>query len=294
MSRLGHPTTRLHLVWDDNWKIYKHILYETSCPLRRKEQSYCIRLLKYPKFPSEIVYWFLYFFSLKQLKKDVRESERKVEELLDLRREEQVNTVGFLHLDVPTVKPRVMQRAFWKHLSVMDFTGEHKERTPHEQGCGGGSRSPAGPAAQQGIPKQPSDCAAAGTFTSLLAKCFNEKKSEQCLSISYCFVPLPPPQVAERTLVEQRMEIGDLRGSIASSTEKAAQEKESLKKATRAQKQRAERFEAAIEKVYEQLKEKVRSLFLGFFPVHSFIFSGSRSDFISSVAIRMLSWPGPG
>lgn len=90
------------------------------------------------------------------------------------------------------------------------------------------------------------------------------------------------------------MEIGDLRGSIASSTEKAAQEKESLKKATRAQKQRAERFEAAIEKVYEQLKEKVRSLFLGFFPVHSFSFSGSRSDFISSVAIRMLSWPGPG
>ncbi|TNN24147.1 Outer dense fiber protein 2-like [Liparis tanakae] len=52
------------------------------------------------------------------------------------------------------------------------------------------------------------------------------------------------------------MEIGDLRASFASSTEKAAQEKESLKKATRAQKQRAERFEAAIEKVYDQLKEK--------------------------------------
>ncbi|XP_070701520.1 outer dense fiber protein 2-like [Pempheris klunzingeri] len=59
-----------------------------------------------------------------------------------------------------------------------------------------------------------------------------------------------------RTLTEQKMEIGDLKGSITSLTEKAAQDKESLKKATRAQKLRAERFEAAIEKCYTQLKEK--------------------------------------
>ncbi|XP_042353896.1 outer dense fiber protein 2-like [Plectropomus leopardus] len=60
----------------------------------------------------------------------------------------------------------------------------------------------------------------------------------------------------ERALTEQKMEIDDLRGSITSLTEKAAQDKESLKKATRAQKVRAERFEAAIEKCYTQLKEK--------------------------------------
>ncbi|XP_036939513.1 protein BCAP-like isoform X2 [Acanthopagrus latus] len=60
----------------------------------------------------------------------------------------------------------------------------------------------------------------------------------------------------ERTLVEQKMEIDDLKGSITCLTEKAAQDKESLKKANRAQKLRAERFEAAIEKCYAQLKEK--------------------------------------
>lgn len=53
------------------------------------------------------------------------------------------------------------------------------------------------------------------------------------------------------------MEIDDLKGSIAPLTEKTAQDKESLKKAIRAQKLRAERFEAAIEKCYEKLKEKV-------------------------------------
>ena len=64
-------------------------------------------------------------------------------------------------------------------------------------------------------------------------------------------------QTLERTLVEQKMEIDDLKGSITCLTEKAAQDKESLKKANRAQKLRAERFEAAIEKCYAQLKEKV-------------------------------------
>ncbi|KAM6989917.1 protein BCAP-like isoform 1-T1 [Tautogolabrus adspersus] len=60
----------------------------------------------------------------------------------------------------------------------------------------------------------------------------------------------------ERTLTEQKLEVDDLKVSIASLTEKAAQDKQSLKKATRAQKLRAERFEVAIEKCYEQLREK--------------------------------------
>lgn len=53
------------------------------------------------------------------------------------------------------------------------------------------------------------------------------------------------------------MMIDDLKASITSLTEKAAQDKESLKKAARAQKMRAERFEAAIENCYAQLKDKV-------------------------------------
>ncbi|KAM3866245.1 uncharacterized protein ACN63O_009922 [Diretmus argenteus] len=60
----------------------------------------------------------------------------------------------------------------------------------------------------------------------------------------------------ERTLTQQRMELDDLKGAISSFSEKAAQDKESLKKATRAQKQRAERFEAAVDKCYTQLREK--------------------------------------
>ncbi|XP_053293861.1 outer dense fiber protein 2 [Pleuronectes platessa] len=60
----------------------------------------------------------------------------------------------------------------------------------------------------------------------------------------------------ERTRTEQKMEIKDLRGSVAALNEKSAQDKESLKKATRAQKLRAQRFEAAVEKCYAQLKEK--------------------------------------
>uniref|UniRef100_A0A6Q2Y0I7 Outer dense fiber protein 2-like n=2 Tax=Esox lucius TaxID=8010 RepID=A0A6Q2Y0I7_ESOLU len=60
----------------------------------------------------------------------------------------------------------------------------------------------------------------------------------------------------ERQLMEQKLEIDSLRGEISSVSEKAAQEKEALKKATRAQKQRAERFEAAVDKCYAQLKEK--------------------------------------
>ncbi|XP_031589422.2 outer dense fiber protein 2-like isoform X3 [Oreochromis aureus] len=60
----------------------------------------------------------------------------------------------------------------------------------------------------------------------------------------------------ERLITEQKLETDDLKGSITSLSAKAAQDKESLKKATRAQKLRAERFEAAIEKCYAQLREK--------------------------------------
>ncbi|KAM4604999.1 uncharacterized protein ACJ7VT_017301 isoform 2-T2 [Polymixia lowei] len=60
----------------------------------------------------------------------------------------------------------------------------------------------------------------------------------------------------ERTLTEQKMEIDDLKGAISAQSEKASQDKEALKKATRAQKLRAERFEAAVDKCYTQLREK--------------------------------------
>lgn len=61
----------------------------------------------------------------------------------------------------------------------------------------------------------------------------------------------------ERTVTKQNMEINDLKGSISSLTEKAEADKELLRKASRAQKLRAERFEAAVEKCYEELKQKV-------------------------------------
>ncbi|XP_033837814.1 outer dense fiber protein 2-like isoform X2 [Periophthalmus magnuspinnatus] len=60
----------------------------------------------------------------------------------------------------------------------------------------------------------------------------------------------------ERTVTQQRLEMEDLKASFTALREKAAQDKEALKKATRAQKHRAERSEAAVEKCYAQLKEK--------------------------------------
>ncbi|CAL8345187.1 unnamed protein product [Merluccius merluccius] len=60
----------------------------------------------------------------------------------------------------------------------------------------------------------------------------------------------------ERTLTQQKMQMEDLRVAITAQSVKTAQDKEALKKATRAQKQRAERFEAAVDKCYTQLKEK--------------------------------------
>ncbi|XP_037315251.2 outer dense fiber protein 2-like [Pungitius pungitius] len=63
-------------------------------------------------------------------------------------------------------------------------------------------------------------------------------------------------RAVEKTLTGQKVEIDALKGSVASLTEKAARDKVSLKKAAQAQKLRAQRFEAAIEKCYAQLKEK--------------------------------------
>ncbi|KAM9458573.1 protein BCAP-like isoform 2-T2 [Salvelinus alpinus] len=60
----------------------------------------------------------------------------------------------------------------------------------------------------------------------------------------------------ERQLAAQELEIDGLRGEISVFLEKAAQEKEVLKKATRSQKQRAERFEAAVDKCYTKLRGK--------------------------------------
>nr|XP_046178010.1 protein BCAP-like isoform X1 [Oncorhynchus gorbuscha] len=60
----------------------------------------------------------------------------------------------------------------------------------------------------------------------------------------------------ETQLTAQKLEIDGLRGEISGVSEKAAQEKGVLKKATRAQKQRAQRFEAAVDKCYTKLREK--------------------------------------
>ncbi|XP_076001276.1 outer dense fiber protein 2-like [Genypterus blacodes] len=56
--------------------------------------------------------------------------------------------------------------------------------------------------------------------------------------------------------IKQRTDIGVLKGSVVSVTAKAAQDKESFKRASQAHKRRAEKFEAAIEKCYTQMREK--------------------------------------
>ncbi|KAM9720021.1 protein BCAP-like isoform 2-T2 [Menidia menidia] len=60
----------------------------------------------------------------------------------------------------------------------------------------------------------------------------------------------------QRTVTQQKVQIDELKGSLTSLTEKAARDKECLRKATRAHKHRAERFEAAVGKCYAQMKEK--------------------------------------
>ncbi|XP_070775004.1 outer dense fiber protein 2-like [Enoplosus armatus] len=124
------------------------------------------------------------------LKRDLSETERRVEELMDLRREEQENIKSAVHM-----------------TKTAEATRAH-----------------------------------------LQGQLRNKEGENNRLTVQL--------RTLERTLTEQKMEIDDLKGSMTSLTEKAAQDKESLKKATRAQKLRAERFEAAIEKCYAQLKEK--------------------------------------
>ncbi|XP_035527288.1 outer dense fiber protein 2-like isoform X3 [Morone saxatilis] len=124
------------------------------------------------------------------LKRDLSETERKVEELMDLRREEQENIKTAVHM-----------------TKSVEATRAH-----------------------------------------LQGQLRNKEAENNRLTVQL--------RTLERTITEQKMEIDDLKGSFTSLTEKAAQDKESLKKATRAQKLRAERFEAAIEKCYAQMKEK--------------------------------------
>ncbi|XP_053186070.1 outer dense fiber protein 2-like [Scomber japonicus] len=124
------------------------------------------------------------------LKNDLSKTERKVEDLLDLRREEQENIKSAVHM-----------------TKSVEATRAH-----------------------------------------LQGQLRNKEAENNRLTVQL--------RTLERTLTEQKMEIDDLKGSITSLTEKTAQDKDSLKKATRAQKLRAERFEAAIEKCYMQLKEK--------------------------------------
>ncbi|XP_027146235.1 outer dense fiber protein 2 isoform X2 [Larimichthys crocea] len=124
------------------------------------------------------------------LKRDLSETEKRVEELMDLRREEQENIKSAVHM-----------------TKSVEATRAH-----------------------------------------LQGQLRNKEAENNRLTVQL--------RTLERTLTEQKLEIDDLKGSITSLTEKAAQDKESLKKAMRAQKLRAERFEAAIEKCYTQLKEK--------------------------------------
>ncbi|XP_055359558.1 outer dense fiber protein 2-like isoform X2 [Betta splendens] len=125
-----------------------------------------------------------------QLKRDLSETERRVEDLMDLRREEQENIKTAVHV-----------------TKSVEATRAHLQ----------------------------------GQLRSKEAE--NNRLTVQLRNL-------------ERTLMQQKMEIDDVRGSITCLTEKATQDKESLKKATRAQKLRAERFEAAIEKCYAQMREK--------------------------------------
>ncbi|KAJ8332503.1 hypothetical protein SKAU_G00422920 [Synaphobranchus kaupii] len=60
----------------------------------------------------------------------------------------------------------------------------------------------------------------------------------------------------EKSIAEQKLQIESLKTQISSVSEKEKEEKEALKKATRVQKQRAEKFETAVEKSYDHLREK--------------------------------------
>ncbi|GCB63487.1 hypothetical protein scyTo_0013210 [Scyliorhinus torazame] len=60
----------------------------------------------------------------------------------------------------------------------------------------------------------------------------------------------------ERTVIDQKLQIAHLRSQLSALKEKAEVDKGVLKKATRAQRRRAERFEAAVENLHSQIKEK--------------------------------------
>ncbi|XP_051902027.1 golgin subfamily A member 6-like protein 22 isoform X46 [Hippocampus zosterae] len=60
----------------------------------------------------------------------------------------------------------------------------------------------------------------------------------------------------ERTLTQHKAELDDLKASMAALIEQTSQEKEALKKASRVHKQKAERFEATLEKSLTQLQDK--------------------------------------
>uniref|UniRef100_A0A4W3HMG4 Outer dense fiber protein 2-like protein n=1 Tax=Callorhinchus milii TaxID=7868 RepID=A0A4W3HMG4_CALMI len=60
----------------------------------------------------------------------------------------------------------------------------------------------------------------------------------------------------ERTVIDQNLQIENLKSQLSTVKEKAEEDKEGLKKATRAQKRRAERFEATIANLTSQLNDK--------------------------------------
>ncbi|XP_064416182.1 outer dense fiber protein 2 isoform X1 [Latimeria chalumnae] len=63
-------------------------------------------------------------------------------------------------------------------------------------------------------------------------------------------------QSLERSVNEQKLEIKHLKYQVSAAKEKNDQDKEALKKATRAQKQRADHFEDAVEKLHSEIKTK--------------------------------------
>lgn len=79
------------------------------------------------------------------------------------------------------------------------------------------------------------------------------------------------------------MEIDDLNHHISALGKRAEKDKECLRKACKAQKLRAEKFEAAIEKCYDELKDKVRWLAISVYMsltlcvIHPFSCSGHRT-----------------
>uniref|UniRef100_A0A8C0GBS4 Outer dense fiber of sperm tails 2 like n=1 Tax=Chelonoidis abingdonii TaxID=106734 RepID=A0A8C0GBS4_CHEAB len=70
---------------------------------------------------------------------------------------------------------------------------------------------------------------------------------------SFCLIML---QTLEKKITEWKLQIGKHKHQILAVKETNEQKKKSLKKATRAQKQRAERFEASIEKLTSKIRKR--------------------------------------